>query len=188
MHMLTDVHTDTNVFATISEAKMHDKKFLLHLNPSKGSMLVLNKAYNYYKQFADWIEESINFICRLKDNAKIQSREVLFEKALSNREFEVYKMEHIHLDYMREKKTEKLCLRLVHLSTQNDDDEKATEVINSFNNLTDELQPMKIEFTYDFRANHNRLIQTNTIWMITLGRDLDIYEVQSFLFRKSQPK
>ena len=29
--MLTDVHTDTAVFAKISEAKMHDKKILQHL-------------------------------------------------------------------------------------------------------------------------------------------------------------
>lgn len=47
VHMLTDVHADTAVFAKISEAKMHDKKFLQHLNPSKGSMLVIDKAYNY---------------------------------------------------------------------------------------------------------------------------------------------
>ncbi|NLX73154.1 MAG: DUF4372 domain-containing protein, partial [Bacteroidales bacterium] len=31
VHMLTDVHADTAVFAKISEAKMHDKKFLEHL-------------------------------------------------------------------------------------------------------------------------------------------------------------
>jgi len=44
VHMLTDVHADTAVFAKISEAKMHDKKFLQHLNPTKGSMLVFDKA------------------------------------------------------------------------------------------------------------------------------------------------
>jgi hypothetical protein len=54
VHMLTDVHAETTVFATISEAKMHDKKFLSHLNPAKGSMLVFDRAYNYYQQFADW--------------------------------------------------------------------------------------------------------------------------------------
>ncbi len=54
VHMLTDVYADISVFASISEAKMHDKKFLSHLNPSKGSMLVFDKAYNYYLQFAHW--------------------------------------------------------------------------------------------------------------------------------------
>ncbi len=104
VHMLTDVHADTSVFASISEAKMHDKKFLSHLNPSKGSMLVFDKAYNYYLQFAHWTQEGVNFVCRLKDNAKVQLQEVLFELPLSKQEFGVYKVEHIHLDYKREKK------------------------------------------------------------------------------------
>lgn len=64
----------------------------------------------------------------------------------------------------------------IHLSTQNDDDEKVAEVIDSFNDLADELLPMGIEFTYDFKADHDRLIRTDTGWTITLGRGLDIYE------------
>ena len=57
----------------------------------------------------------------------------------------------------------------IHLSTQNEDDEKVAEVIDSFNDLG-------IEFTYDFKADHDRMIQTDTGWTITLGRGLDIYE------------
>lgn len=64
----------------------------------------------------------------------------------------------------------------IHLSTQNDDDEKVAEVIDSFNDLADELSPMGIEFTFDFKADHDRFIQTDTGWTITLGRGLDIYE------------
>lgn len=64
----------------------------------------------------------------------------------------------------------------IHLSTQNDDDEKVAEVIDSFNDLADELSPMGIEFTFDFKANHDRFIQTDTGWTIALGRGLDIYE------------
>ena len=63
-----------------------------------------------------------------------------------------------------------------HLSTQNDDDEKLAEVIDSFNDLADELSPMGIEFTFDFKADHDRFIQTDTGWTIALGRGLDIYE------------
>jgi hypothetical protein len=50
-------------------------------------MLVFDKAYNYYLQFATWTEEGVNFVCRLKDNAKIQLQEVLFEKAFSKEEW-----------------------------------------------------------------------------------------------------
>lgn len=64
----------------------------------------------------------------------------------------------------------------IHLSTQNDDDEKVAEVIDAFNDLADELLPMGIEFTYDFKASHDRSIKTNTGWVIALGRGLDIYE------------
>lgn len=63
VHMLTDVHADTAVFAKISEAKMHDKKFLQHLNPAKGSMLVFDKAYNYYRAFHS-LERTIYILLR----------------------------------------------------------------------------------------------------------------------------
>ena len=114
VHMLTDVHADTAVFAKISEAKMHDKKFLEHLKRSKGSMLVFDKAYNYYKQFADWSDEEVNFVCRLKDNANYEVIEVLFEKLLGEGEHGVYREEHIHLKYKRDKQDKTLCLRLVY--------------------------------------------------------------------------
>ena len=114
VHMLTDVHADTAVFAKISEAKMHDKKFLQHLNPSTGSMLVFDKAYNYYRQFADWTEEGVYFVCRLKDNAKAEVQEVLFEKLLEKDEYGVHRIEHIHLNFKKEKQQKTLCLRLVY--------------------------------------------------------------------------
>lgn len=113
VHMLTDVHSETAVFAKISEAKMHDKKFLQHLNPGKGSMLVFDKAYNHYLQFAKWTEAGVNFVCRLKDNAKAQYQDVMFEKELSKEEYGVFKVEHIHLEYKEGKQVKTLCLRLV---------------------------------------------------------------------------
>ena len=128
VHMLTDVHADTPQFVKISEAKMHDKNFLQYLNPVPGSMIVFDKAYNYYLQFAKWTEAGVNFVCRLKDNAKYAVQGVpLLEKNLGKDEFGVYKVEHIHIRYKEtveitvegKKKTKKvkqlktLCLRLV---------------------------------------------------------------------------
>lgn len=144
VHMLTDVHADTAVFATISEAKMHDKKFLTHLNPATGSMLVFDKAYNYYLQFADWTKQGVNFVCRLKDNAKVQLQEVLFEKTLSREEFGVYRVEHIHLDYKREKKSETFCLRLVYYK-----DEKGRKYKFITNNW--EITPEEVALIYKYR-------------------------------------
>lgn len=64
----------------------------------------------------------------------------------------------------------------IHLSTQNDDDERVAEMIDTLNDLADELLSMGIEFTYDFKADHDRFIKTDTGWIIALGRGLDIYE------------
>ena len=114
VHMLTDVHADVPVFAKISEAKMHDKKFLVHLNPQRGSMLVFDKAYNYYRQFAEWTEEGVFFVCRLKDKAKAEIQETLFEEPLEKDKHGVWRIDHIHLKYKKEKQEKTLCLRLVY--------------------------------------------------------------------------
>lgn len=116
VHMLTDVHADTAVYATVSEAKMHDRKFPNKLNfLQKGSMIVFDRAYNYYQQFAQWTQEGINFVCRLKSKAVYEVQDVLFEKYPGKGEFGVYKVEHIHLQYKKEKKAVgTFCLRPVH--------------------------------------------------------------------------
>jgi hypothetical protein len=144
VHMLTDVHADTAIFAKISEAKMHDKKFLAHLNPGKGSMLVFDKAYNFYQQFAQWTEEGVNFVCRLKDNAKVQLQEVLFEKTLQKEESGVYKVEHIHLEYKKDKRPEILCLRLVYYK-----DEQGRKYKFITNNW--EISPEEVAMIYKYR-------------------------------------
>lgn len=64
----------------------------------------------------------------------------------------------------------------IHLSTQNDNDEKVAELIDNFDDLVDDLASYGITFTYDFNAEHDRIITTDTGWIITLGRGLDIFE------------
>lgn len=80
----------------------------------RGSMLVFDKAYHYYLQLAEWTRQGVNFVCRLKDNAKVQVQEVLFERTLSKEGFGVYKVEHIHLDYKQDRQVKMACLRWVH--------------------------------------------------------------------------
>jgi len=64
VHMLTDVHADSAKFVKMSEAKLHDKNFLKHLILPQGSMIVFDKAYNHYLQFAKWTEDDVFFVCR----------------------------------------------------------------------------------------------------------------------------
>ena len=63
----------------------------------------------------------------------------------------------------------------IHVSTNNED-EKVPEMIDIFDDLTDELAAVGIEFSYDFEADHDRYIELNNGWRIILGRGLDIYE------------
>jgi len=114
VHMLTDVHSDSAKFVKMSEARMHDKKFLQYINClTAGCMIVFDKAYNWYLQFAKWTETGIFFVCRLKDNAKYEVIETLFEQTLSDNQAGIMKEEHIHLQYKEEKKQKTLCLRKV---------------------------------------------------------------------------
>ena len=78
-----------------------------------GCMIVFDKAYNFYLQFAKWTQEGIFFVCRLKENAKYEVLETLFEQELTEKRAGVMKEEHIHLSYKEDKKQKTLCLRKV---------------------------------------------------------------------------
>jgi hypothetical protein len=81
VHMLTDVHADSAKFVKMSDARMHDKKFLQYINClTAGCMIVFDKAYNFYLQFAKWTQEEIFFVCRLKDNARYEVVETFLNR------------------------------------------------------------------------------------------------------------
>jgi hypothetical protein len=69
VHMLIDTHSQTPTFVKISEAKSHHKNFIQYLNLAPHSMIVFDRAYNHYLQFAKFTQNQINFVSRLKKNA-----------------------------------------------------------------------------------------------------------------------
>ena len=69
VHMLIDAVQSVGKFMKITEAKMHDKNFLKDIRVPRYSMLVFDKAYNYYKQFARWTEDEIYSVTSQKSNA-----------------------------------------------------------------------------------------------------------------------
>jgi adenylate cyclase class IV len=69
VHMLIDAVQSVGRFVKITAAKVHDKNFLKSLELISHSMIVFDKAYNYYHQFALWTENSVFFVTRLKKNA-----------------------------------------------------------------------------------------------------------------------
>ena len=117
VHLLTDVHADSAKFATISEAKMHDKKFLSKLSLNRGSMVTMDRAYNFYRQFAAWTQEGVFFVTRQKKNAKSEVMETLYRRPQGEKEDDkkacVLKEEHIRLTCKEGKEVKPLCLRRV---------------------------------------------------------------------------
>ncbi len=76
VHMLIDAVQSVGRFIKITAAKVHDKNFLKSLELISHSMIVFDKAYNYYHQFALWTKQQVYFVTRLKKNAVYEVIEV----------------------------------------------------------------------------------------------------------------
>lgn len=46
-------------FVRIIEARVHDRKFLYHIDLPANSFMVFDKAYNLYSQFDKWTKQKI---------------------------------------------------------------------------------------------------------------------------------
>jgi Transposase DDE domain/Domain of unknown function (DUF4372) len=137
VHMLIDAHSQTPTFVKISEAKLHDKNFIQYLNLPAFSMIVFDRAYNHYHQFAKFTENNINFVCRLKSNAVYEVVQELFCQTSTDSGFGVLKEEHIHLKYKEENQEKALCLRKV---TYRDEKRRMFEFItNNFEISNEEV-------------------------------------------------
>lgn len=146
VHMMIDAHSDTPEFVKISEARKHDKNFLEHLKLAAHSMIVFDRAYNHYFQFAKWTHQNIFFVCRLKKNAIYETQQVIFEQNLPNKVAGVLKEEHIHLTYKEDNDKKTLCLRKV---TYQDDKGRIYEFIT--NNF--EISNGEVALLYKLRWN-----------------------------------
>jgi hypothetical protein len=76
VHMLIDAVQSVGRFVKITAAKVHDKNFLKSLELISHSMIVFDKAYNYYHQFALWTTKQVYFVTRLKKNAVYEVIEI----------------------------------------------------------------------------------------------------------------
>jgi hypothetical protein len=113
VHMLIDAVQSVGRFMRITEAKTHDKNFLKDIQVPKYSMLVFDKAYNYYQQFAQWSAEEIYFVTRQKNNAVYE----VIKKESSSRAKQdtarVLREELIEISYKIGKEVRVLALRRV---------------------------------------------------------------------------
>jgi IS4 transposase len=146
VHMMIDAHSDTPEFVKISEAKQHDKNFLKYLQLAAHSMIVFDKAYNHYLQFAKWTEQKVNFVCRLKKNALYEVVKDILKQDLKKGAAGVLSEQHIHISYKDQGQEKTLCLRKV---TYCDDKGQVYEFIT--NNF--EISCEEVAFLYKLRWN-----------------------------------
>ena len=107
VHMLIDAVQSVGRFIKITAAKVHDKNFLKSLELISHSMVVFDKAYNYYHQFALWTHNQVYFVSRLKTNAVYTVIEVTRRHYRKKGEAKVLSDEIIELEYHPEDKTAK---------------------------------------------------------------------------------
>jgi hypothetical protein len=68
-HILLDHDDYMPSYVLITEAKRHDSKVLKMLRLTAGSIVVMDRAYNHYRQFSAWISQGVFFVTRMKENA-----------------------------------------------------------------------------------------------------------------------
>ena len=70
VHTMIDALADVPTLIKFSSASTHDHTFLKDLNLEEGSIVVFDKGYNDYEQYAKWSYDGISYITRQKRNAK----------------------------------------------------------------------------------------------------------------------
>ena len=113
VHMLIDAVQSVGKFMKITAAKMHDKNFLRDIQVPEFSMLVFDRAYNYYQQFGEWTAKNIYFVTRQKTNAVYEVLETISETVLLKKQAGVLKEEVIQISYKIKKVIMTLKLRRI---------------------------------------------------------------------------
>jgi hypothetical protein len=102
VHMLIDAVQSVGRFVKITAAKVHDKNFLKSLELISHSMVVFDRAYNYYHQFALWTQKQVFFVTRLKKNAVYKVIEINRVHYRKDAQAKVLRDEIIELEYSPE--------------------------------------------------------------------------------------
>lgn len=141
VHMLIDAVQSVGRFIKITAAKVHDKNFLKELELVSHSMVVFDRAYNYYHQFALWSNQQVYFVTRIKKNAVYTIIETLQQHNPVKNKAMVLKEEIIELEYVPEgkKKTETKKLHLKKVCYQDDKNRYYEFITNHFESTAEEI-------------------------------------------------
>jgi len=111
VHMLIDAVQSVGRFIKMTAAKVNDQKFLKSLELISDSMIVFDKAYNYYHQFALWTQKQVYFVTRMKKNAVYSVIEVKRIHYRKKGQAKVLRDEIIELEYHPEREDGKQDLK-----------------------------------------------------------------------------
>jgi hypothetical protein len=111
VHMLIDAVQSVGRFIKMTAAKVNDQKFLKSLELISDSMIVFDKAYNYYHQFALWTQKRVYFVTRMKKNAVYSVIEVKRIHYRKKGQAKVLRDEIIELEYHPEREDGKQDLK-----------------------------------------------------------------------------
>ena len=145
VHMLIDAVQSVGRFIKITAAKVHDKNFLKSLELISHSMVVFDRAYNYYHQFALWTKQEVYFVTRLKKNAVYEVIEVTRKHYRKKDKAKVLRDEIIELEYIPEDKHGKRLtkqrkkIRLRKVSYQDERNRYYEFLTNSFDITAEEV-------------------------------------------------
>lgn len=81
----------------LTKGSQHDHTFLKHLQLPEGSYLVMDKGYTDYLQYAQWTQQGIFYITRMKENARYEPSTEL--ELPDDKDFCVLKDEKIAITY-----------------------------------------------------------------------------------------
>jgi len=138
VHMLIDAVQSVGRFIKMTAAKVNDQKFLKSLDLVSNSMIVFDKAYNYYHQFALWTTQQVYFVTRMKKNAVFTVIEVKRTHYRKKGQAKVLSDEIIELEYHPEREdgtkdmTTKLKMKLRKVSYQDEQNRYYDFLTNNF--------------------------------------------------------
>ena len=79
LHLRLDDDGYLPTYASISDGKKADVKIARKISLAPGSIIVIDRGYSDYRLFADWTDNDVYFVTRLRDNANYQ---VLAQRAV----------------------------------------------------------------------------------------------------------
>ena len=152
VHMLIDAVQSVGRFIKITPARANDQVFLKSLDLITHSMVVFDKAYNYYHQFALWTQNEVYFVTRMRNNAVYVVNETMRTHYRKHGQAKVLRDEIIELEYHPELENGKQNMKVKNrvqlrkVSYQDEQNRSYEFLTNSFN-----IEAEEVAFLYKKR-------------------------------------